>query len=115
MELQTKKEGNALVISVKGRLDVASAPEYEKQLKEWIACGDHSLIIDFSGLEYISSAGLRGVLAIGRELNRCQGTQCFCSLRDTVRDVFAISGFDSIVAIYDSLDSALAAGATGAP
>jgi anti-anti-sigma factor len=110
MELQAHKERSALVITVKGRLDVASAPEYEKQLKEWIAGGDHSLIIDFSELEYISSAGLRGVLAIGRELNRCQGSQCFCGLRDSVRDVFAISGFDSIVAIYDSRDAAVAAG-----
>lgn len=108
MEIQTRKEANAVVVTINGRLDAVTAPEYEKRLNELIAAEETSFVVDFEQLDYISSAGLRALLATAKRLKVNGGQISFANIRGTVREVFDISGFGSIFQMHDSLATALA-------
>ena len=102
MNITAKKESNALVVTVSGRMDAMTAPEFEKSLSEFIAQGEKAFLINLSGLEYISSAGLRGILASAKRLKEQNGKLIFSGLQGHVKEVFSISGFHGIFKIYDS-------------
>jgi anti-anti-sigma factor len=106
--IRTKKQGNAIVVSVKGKMDAVSSPEFERQLSELIGQGEKDFVVDMGELEYLSSAGLRVILAIVKLLKEKEGHLFICDLKDMVKEVFKISGFGAIIPIYDSVDSALA-------
>lgn len=101
MEISERKEGNVLVVSVKGKMDAVTAPEFDKQFEGWTAAGESAFVVNFSGLEYISSAGLRSVLASAKQLKAGSGRLLFAGLRGPVREVFELSGFYSIFQIFD--------------
>jgi anti-anti-sigma factor len=107
VEIQTIKRDNVMVVSVTGRMDTITAPAYEQKLNELIVAGQKSFIIDFKGLEYISSAGLRGILVTAKAIKACGGKIIFANIRNAVKDVFDISGFVTIFQINDSVESAL--------
>lgn len=107
MSCESYKQGNAVVLKLKGRLDTVSAPELEKECARWVDAGELLLVVDLAELEYISSAGLRVFLATAKKLKPHQGEIRFCSLRNMVQEVFTISGFSTMFALYDSLDTAL--------
>ncbi|MDD5167492.1 MAG: STAS domain-containing protein [Syntrophales bacterium] len=107
MEINSRKEKGSLIISVKGRIDAVTAPDFEKSLSEWISAGETTMIVNLFDLEYISSAGLRSILAIAKVLKAKGGKMIFASLKGTVKDVFKISGFGSIFQIYDSEQEAI--------
>ena len=96
-----------LVIYVKGRIDAVSAPEFEKRLMDWIEEGEIHFVVDFGGLEYISSAGLRTVLGTAKRLKAKDGNLVISDLRDTVKEVFEISGFSTIIPISDTVEGAI--------
>lgn len=108
MTIQTIKEANATVLTITGRMDAVTAPEYEKALNEQIVAGESAFVIDFQGLEYISSAGLRALLATAKQLKTKNGQIRLANVLGTVREVFDISGFGSIFQIQDSVSAALA-------
>ena len=108
METRTKKEKHATVVSVKGKLDAVSSPEFEKELSELIGQGEKDFIIDLGELAYLSSAGLRVILATVKRLKEKEGKLFLCALKDLVKEVFEISGFGAIIPVYDSVESALA-------
>jgi len=107
MEMSRRKEKNAVVLSVKGRLDAVTSPDFERELTGLIAQGETLFVLDFGKLDYISSAGLRSVLATTKRLKEKQGKLFLSSLRDVVKEVFEISGFSAIIPVYESLDLAL--------
>lgn len=106
MEIKKKKENEIMVISVTGRLDAVSSPEFEKELTGLITGGERLLLLDFGELDYISSAGLRTILAATKKLKENQGRLSLAALKSVVKEVFEISGFSSIIPIFDSVDSA---------
>ena len=107
METTKRKEGNATVLSVKGRMDAVSSPEFENEMEGLIAEGEIAFIIDLGELDYISSAGLRGILATIKKLKAKEGQLLLAQLKDVVKEVFEISGFSAIIPIFDSVDAAL--------
>lgn len=107
MEIVTRKEKNAAVVSIKGRMDAISSPEFEKEVSELMAEGQKDFIIDFGELDYISSAGLRSILATAKKLESKEGKLLLSSLKDMVKEVFEISGFTAIIPVYESVESAL--------
>jgi anti-anti-sigma factor len=107
MEIETRKEKNATVVSVTGKMDAVSSPELEKELSQLMAEGEKDFVIDFAGLDYISSAGLRVILATAKRLKEKEGKILLASLQDMVKEVFEISGFSAIIPIYESVESAL--------
>jgi anti-anti-sigma factor len=107
MEILKRKEKDALVISLKGRLDAVTTPVLEKDLTELMAGGERFLVLDLGDLVYISSAGLRTILVVTKRLREKQGRLLLASLKSVVREVFEISGFNSIIPIFESVDAAI--------
>ena len=97
MEIIKNLDGDKLNIAVEGRLDTTTAPELEAELKSSMD-GISELILDFSKLEYVSSAGLRVILAAQKTMNK-QGTMKLVNVNDEVMEVFEITGFVDILTI----------------
>ncbi|MBW1773434.1 MAG: STAS domain-containing protein [Deltaproteobacteria bacterium] len=109
MDITSKNEDKALIISVSGRMDAVTASDFENALTEFLDQGNSALIIDFSNLDYISSAGLRSILASAKKMKGINGTLSLACLKEVVKEVFDISGFSAIIPIYDSVETALEA------
>ncbi len=109
MECTCQKIGQAVTIKVIGRMDAVTAPDFEKQCGQWLDQGENHLAVDLSGLEYISSAGLRAILGTGKKLKARGGSLVFGGMSPMVKEVFTISGFAAIFPVYDDLESALGA------
>ena len=97
MRIETNQEGEKLNLAVIGRLDTTTAPELEQELKESLE-GVKELILDLAGLEYISSAGLRVLLAAQRRMNK-QGSMKLINVNELVMEVFEVTGFSTILTI----------------
>ncbi len=110
MEISNRKQGNALVVSVQGRMDAVTAPEFEKELERLMGGDETMFVIDLAGLDYISSAGLRSILALAKKLKTGGGVLHLAAMQDVVKEVFDISGFSSIIPIFGSVDEACAQG-----
>ena len=95
MEIKKDKNGSAMKLTVSGRLDTTTAPDLEKEVRDSIE-GVDELTFDFEGLEYISSAGLRVLLATQKIMNK-QGTMKVVSVSGPVMEVFEITGFYEIL------------------
>lgn len=106
MEIEKKQEQDVAVVSVKGRMDAVSSPAFEKEMAVLIAEGNNVLILDLVELDYISSAGLRSILTITKKLKEKKGKLLIARLKGMVKEVFEISGFHSIIPIFESVESA---------
>jgi anti-anti-sigma factor len=107
MQVETKKESGITTVSIKGRMDAVTTPEIESRLTQLVDGGEKRLLINMGELEYISSAGLRALLATAKRLKSEQGDIAFANLGGHVREVFEISGFYSIFKVYDSIEAGL--------
>lgn len=107
MKIDASKEGHAVVMSLKGRLDAGASSEFEASLSDWISKGDHHFLLNFTGLEYISSAGLRSLLAVSKKLKEKNGKIFLVGLHGPVEEVFKISGFMSIFRVFSTAETAL--------
>ncbi len=97
MRIEKNQEGEKLNLAVIGRLDTTTAPQLEQELKESLE-GVKELILDLAGLEYISSAGLRVLLAAQRRMNK-QGSMKLVNVNELVMEVFEVTGFSTILTI----------------
>ncbi|MBG0777978.1 MAG: STAS domain-containing protein [Desulfovibrionaceae bacterium] len=107
MEIVSKQEGKAQVLLVKGRMDAVTAPEFEEYVNSCTAKGATAFVVDLGGLEYISSAGLRSILASAKKLKALNGKILFCGLQGMVKEVFDISGFASMFSVFPTAQDAL--------
>ena len=97
MTINKISEGSRLTIVIDGRLDTNSSPKLEAELRQSVS-GVTELVFDFSGVEYISSAGLRVLLAAQKVMNR-QGSMRLVGVSAEVMEVFEITGFADILTI----------------
>lgn len=97
MTIDKKLEGNVLNVAITGRLDTTTAPALEEDLKPALD-GVSELNLDFSGLEYISSAGLRVLLSVQKIMNK-QGSMKISNVIPEIMEVFDITGFTDILTI----------------
>ncbi|MBO4265259.1 MAG: STAS domain-containing protein [Clostridia bacterium] len=97
MKITKTQNKSALTFALEGRLDTTTSPELEKELKASID-GIDDLTFDFSALEYISSAGLRVILAAQKIMNT-QGKMKVCGANADIMEVFDITGFTDILTI----------------
>ncbi len=107
MEVNFRKEEKALVVSVTGRMDAVSAPDFDKQVEKEIDKGETCFVLDLSRLDYISSAGLRSMLTLAKKLKSKEGGLVLCGLQEMVTEVFEVSGFTTIFEIFGSLKEAM--------
>lgn len=97
MTFDKKQEGKALTFLLNGRLDTNTAPEFEKELQDSLD-GIEELTLDFSGLDYISSAGLRVLLSTQKRMSK-QGSMVIRNANETIKEIFEITGFIDILTI----------------
>ena len=97
MVIEIKKSAENTVIEIVGRLDTTTAPSLEKTINESIE-EIKNLTLDFKGLEYISSAGLRVLLAVQKKMNQI-GSMKVTNVCESVMEVFEITGFADILTI----------------
>ena len=97
MKISNQKEGTQLVIALEGRLDTTSAPQLDEAVKASIE-GVENLVMDFTALEYISSAGLRVLLSTQKVMNK-QGKMVIRNANDVVKEVFDMTGFSDILTL----------------
>ena len=97
MTIAKTSEGTKLTLALEGRLDTTTAPQLEAEVKGALT-GVTELVMDFSQLEYLSSAGLRVILAAQKIMNR-QGTLIIRHVNETIQEVFEVTGFSDILTI----------------
>lgn len=97
MTINKEIQDKTMTLKLTGRLDTTTSPELEEELKASLD-GIEDLRMDFSELEYISSAGLRILLAAQKTMNK-QGTMSITGVNDTIMEIFDITGFSDILTI----------------
>ena len=108
MDITTTNREGKTVLSINGRIDTSTAPELEQAINTEIGHGNQKILLDFSGVSYISSGGLRVLLATAKKLKNPEDKFGICSLRPEVLKVFKLAGFTSIFSIYASEGEAFA-------
>lgn len=107
MTMSTESHGDLAVVVLTGRLDSTNAADTEAQILAEIEAGRPRVVVDASGLEYLSSAGLRVFLVVAKRVKAAGGGLALHSLTDHVREVFEISGFVNVLTVCATRDEAL--------
>ena len=107
MNITDETLDGAAVVHLEGNLDTTTAPDVMAHLDGLIEAGTSTLIVDLGAVDFVSSAGLRVLLATAKKL-RPDGALRLYGLNDSVREVFDVSGFSTIIPIFDDQAAALA-------
>lgn len=107
VDVQEEQLGEILILRFKGRLDAISSPAMEKKVFDKINSGQHKLLLDFSGVEYLSSAGMRMLLSTTKKLKTLSGKLVVCKINPGVLDVLKMSGFDHVLELSSTEEDAL--------
>jgi anti-sigma B factor antagonist len=99
MELKDREEKSYRVVAVEGELDATSAPRFEQHCTALIAAGARRLLIDLGTLRYISSAGLRSLLVIAKQLRAAGGGLAVFGLHGMAAEVFEVAGFSQLLGV----------------
>ncbi|MCC6625203.1 MAG: STAS domain-containing protein [Deltaproteobacteria bacterium] len=108
MQITKTMERDVAILAIEGHLDTKTAKEAEDTINATIDGGAKKLCVDFAKLEYISSVGLRVLLATMKKLKKAGGKLHMCGMNATVDEVFKISGFSGIFSIFPTRAEALA-------
>ncbi len=107
MNITSETNGEAVVVRLEGSLDTTTAPTVQEALDGFVEEGHSLVIIDFGPTDFVSSAGLRILLATAKKL-RPSGELKLFGLNPSVLEVFEMSGFSTIFAIFDDEAAAFA-------
>jgi len=107
MNISSRDEGGVTVVGVEGNLDTNTAPDAQQHLDGLQDDGVLKILVNFADVDYVSSAGLRVLLATARRLGGSGGTLRICGLNETVSEVFEISGLSMILNVFGSEAEAL--------
>ena len=108
MEITTTTRDNAIVLSLDGRIDTATAPALEQAINREIEGQHRKILLDFTRVTYISSGGLRVLLATAKKLKNPGDRFGLCSLSPEVMKILKLAGFTSIFSICPTEGEALA-------
>ena len=107
MEITVRESGDIRVVELEGSLDTGTAPVLNGRLDELTAEGVSKILIVLTGIDFVSSAGLRVLLATTKKLRKTGGDLRLCGLNETVQEVFEISGFDTLMKVFGDEANAL--------
>lgn len=107
MTIAIEPTAAATIVPLQGQINSANAAAIEAQVLALVDGGTKNLILDFAGLDYISSAGLRMVLVVAKRLKQESGLLVLCGMQSHVREVFDISGFLAILNVEPTRSEAL--------
>ena len=102
-----KPRDDISIIKVGGYIDTTTSAELEHSLDSLLKAGSFNIIIELGNVDYISSAGLRVLLGTVKRLTAARGSLRISGLNDTVKEVFDISGFSTILAVFATEAEAL--------
>lgn len=107
MDVSSLDRDGVTVIQVGGSMDATSVTDFDAEWKKCLDEGATKVVVEMSALEYISSAGLRGILMLAKMSKAKGATLGFSGMKSMVADMFKLSGFQSILKLYPDLDTAL--------
>jgi anti-sigma B factor antagonist len=107
MEVKTNKVGDIDVVSFTGRLDAYTSNDAEKEINNILDGGSLKLLVNFEAVDYISSSGLRVMLASLKRLKKINGQIKLACLKSSIKEVFEISGFNQLFEFYKTEEEAL--------
>ena len=109
MEITEAQFGDVIVLAPAGRLDQATTPEFQTTLLGIVGARGSAVVIDFSGIPYISSVGLRALMIAAKQGKVANVPLAVAGLIPEVNEVFEISRFNFVVQIFDTVEAALTA------
>lgn len=109
MGINAERANGTVIAKADGRIDSSNSREFHSELEAVVADSDAALVLDFEDVAYISSAGMRVILLTAKSLQKSGMKFALCSMNDSIREVFKISGFDKIIEIHHSQAEALSA------
>ncbi len=95
LNLNAEKSGGTTIVKVEGRIDTNTAPEFSAFTDKLVDHGIDDILVDLSGCDFVSSAGLRAIVALQKRL--FDGTLVFTGVSDGIMEVFTMTGFDKIL------------------
>ncbi len=108
MEIGERRDGDILILSPAGRIDNDTSAAFQSRLLAVLAPGA-AVLVDFSAVEYISSAGLRALMMGSKQSKAAKGRLAVAALGSVVKEIFEISRFSMVVQVFDTTADALAA------
>jgi anti-anti-sigma factor len=107
MNLTNEKKNEFCVLNIEGRIDTTNFSQFENEINTLFNAGEKNLVFDCSGLNYISSSGLRVFLIAQKKTLSFNGKLHLCNLQPSIKEIFDISGFSSIFKIFDNQEKAI--------
>lgn len=114
MDIRQERHDRVLVVAPVGRIDTTTSEALERALTAAFDAGERRLVVDFGGVSYISSMGLRALLVAARRMRERRGTLVLCGVGDAVRQVFELAGFLALFIIEPTRELGVARCASGA-
>ncbi len=109
MGISAERANGTVIAKADGRIDSSNSREFHSELEAVVADSDAALVLDFEDVVYISSAGMRVILLTAKSLQKSGMKFALCSMNDSIREVFKISGFEKVIEIHISQAEALSA------
>ncbi|MBM9518887.1 STAS domain-containing protein [Desulforhopalus vacuolatus] len=109
MDIICDKRESGTLLQVSGRLDALSAATFEKDFLQVMEGGETKVVVDLADLKYISSAGLRSILASAKKARKAGCTMHFCGLKGMVQEVFQVSGLGTMFTVSATVEEAFGA------
>jgi len=107
IQIDQEQQDGVRILALSGRLDTETAADVELALQDLLGAGERRYLVDLAGIGYVSSAGLRVLLALAKKLDGGKGELKLCDLNASVRQVFDMTGFSKLFAIFPNRDAAL--------
>lgn len=107
LEIQSETQGEFRVLQLSGRLDTETAADFELAAHDLTSAGEKRFVVDLASISYVSSAGLRVLLALAKQMSSAGGVLRLSGMSSSVRQVFDLSGFSKLFTILPDLASAL--------
>ena len=107
MEITEKKQNGVSILSLVGRLDPNTSPQFKEKIFEVIDGGTNNVVLDLEGVDYLSSAGLRVLLEAKKAVAKAGGEIVLCAVRDYIKEVFDVTGFDALFPVAMNAEEAL--------
>lgn len=107
MTIAIESAAKAQIVNLQGQINSTNAATTEAEVLALVDAGHKNLLLDFSALDYISSAGLRLVLVVGKRLRKDGGKLVLCAMQPHIHEVFDISGFLAILNVTHTRSEAL--------
>ncbi len=107
VNIKEEVKADILILRMQGRLDAVSSPLAERKIFDYIYGGQYKLLLNFSGVDYLSSAGMRMLLSVTKKLKTLSGHLILCCLNPNVMEILKISGFDQVLELVNTEEEGL--------